>query len=408
MSEVPRLSDSRRLWREEAALWWTLLYGEGATAADRREFLSWVSRSPERIEAYLAMERLMTVLRADTVRWPDTPVETLIREARSSLEPTLVGVGESGIPRADAQQAAVRGPADRVRRTRRRGWIAAGAVLAGLAAAAAFWLWLPGGVQIYQTRPGEQRSILLADGSRVTLNSASSVVVDLGRRRRIVHLLRGEALFQVSHDPSRPFDVHADGEVVRAIGTEFDVAMLQRYAAVTVLQGRVAVMSAAQARLSVNPAWFAPPGGEPPGGRPPLEHFPAPPGALILGVAQRVLITSRGVSTPRPVSNLAATTAWMHDQLVFERRPLGEVIDELDRDSDQRIMIASAALRARKVTGVIEIDDPGSLLAFLRDVPGVEIHQTGDGASVVTLSSARPGDVAHMSGAQYPVNQTHP
>ena len=407
MSDVPRLSDSRRLWREEAAQWWTLLHGEGVTAADRREFLSWVSRSPERIEAYLAMERLMTVLRADAVRWPDTPPETLIREARSSLEPTPVGVGESASPRANARRAAVRHRADGERRTRRSGWIAA-AVLAGLAAAVAFWLWLPGGAQVYQTRTGEQRSILLADGSRVTLNSASSVVVDLGRRRRIVHLLRGEALFQVSHDPSRPFDVHADGEVVRAIGTEFDVAMLQRYAAVTVLQGRVAVMSAAQARLPVNPAWFAPPGGVPPGRRPALEHFPAPPGALILSVAQRVLITSRGLSTPRPVSNLAATTAWMHDQLVFEHRPLGEVIDELDRDSGQRIVISSATLRARKVTGVIEIDDPGSLLAFLRDVPGVEIHRAGDGASVVTLSSAPPGEAAHMSGAQHPVNQTHP
>ena len=405
MSDVSRLSDSRRLWREEAAQWWTLLHGEGVTAADRREFLSWVSRSPERIEAYLAMERLMTVLRADAVRWPDTPPETLIREARSSLEPTPVGIGEAGLARPNAPLAASRGPVDRGRRTRRSGWIAAGAVLA---AAVAFWLWLPGRAQLYQTRTGEQRSILLADGSRVTLNSASSVVVDLGRRRRVVHLLRGEALFQVSHDPSRPFDVHTDGEVVRAIGTEFDVTMLHRYAAVTVLQGRVAVMSAAQARLPVNPAWFAPPGGAPPGRRPSLEHFPAPPGALVLSVAQRVLITSRGVSAPRPVSNLSATTAWMHDQLVFEHRPLGEVIDELDRDSGQRIVIASAALRARKVTGVVEIDDPGSLLAFLRDVPGVEIHRAGDGASVVTLSSPRAGDAAHMSGAHQPVNQTRP
>ena len=234
------------------------------------------------------------------------------------------------------------------------------------------------------------------------------MVVDLGRRRRVVHLLRGEALFQVSHDPSRPFDVHADGEVVRAIGTEFDVEMLRRYAAVTVLQGRVAVMSAAQARLPVNRAGFAPPGGEPPGRRPALERFPAPPGALILGVAQQVRITPRGVSTPRPVSDLAATTAWTHEQLVFEHRPLGEVIDELDRESGRRIVIASAALRARKVTGVIEIDDPDSLLAFLRDVPGVEIHRAGDGASVVTFSRARPRDAEHVSDAQRPVNQTHP
>ena len=405
MSDLKRPARDGRLWTEEAAHWWALLHGEGATAAEQREFLAWVARSPERIEAYLEIERLMTVLRADTVRWPDTPVAQLIREAKASVEPVaLIAADPAGRPHLHAAPQRP-GPlrAGHGRRLRVRARIGAAAAIA-LAAALAGWLWLPRGAQIYRTGAGEQRSVLLADGSRITLNADSAVEVQLRTHRRVLHLLRGEALFRVSHDPARPFDVHADGAVVRAIGTEFNVDVLAHYAAVTVLQGRVAVMSAAQARLPLRAAWRTPGGGRAPQAEPRLVRFPAPAGALILGVAQEVLITPKGLSAPRSVQDLTATTAWTHRQLVFEHRPLGEVVDELDRDGDPRIVIDSAALRARQVTGVIRLDDPSSLLEFLSDVPGVVIHHASDGISVVTL---RRTHAVHMKASPSRMNPPH-
>ena len=384
-----RSTDDSRRWSEEAAHWWVLLHGEGATAAERREFLAWVARSPERIEAYLEVERLVGTLRAGKVRWPDTSAEALIEAARASTRP--VTLAQAAAPPVQIRGAAAAGAP---RRTRAR-WAAAAAAAVAVAAALGAWLEMSGGAQIYRTRAGEQRSILLADGSRVTLNSASAIEVDLRTHRRVLHLLRGEALFQVSHDPARPFDVHADGGVVRAIGTEFNVDLRPHYAAVTVLQGRVAVMSDQQARLPVPAAPFAPPTGGVPRPRPQLERFPAPAGALILGVAQQVFITPHGMSAPRPVSDLTATTAWTRRQLVFEHRPLGEVVDELDRDGRRRIVIDSVRLRARQVTGVIQLDDPGSLLEFLSDVPGVQIRRSADGTSIVTLRRAHRVSTAH-------------
>ncbi len=389
-----RSTDNSRRWSEEAAHWWVLLHGEGATAAERREFLAWVARSPERIEAYLEVERLVGTLRTGKIRWPDTSVEALIEAARASSRPAPLAQAVAP-PVQIGGTRAVGAP----RRTRAR-W-AAVAAAAVVAAALGAWLWRSGGAQIYRTGAGEQRSILLADGSRVTLNCASAVEVDLRRHRRVLHLLRGEALFQVSHDPARPFDVHADGGVIRAIGTEFNVDLRPHYAAVTVLQGRVAVMSDQQAHLPVPAAPIAPPMGGMPQPRPQLERFPAPAGALILGVAQQVFITPHGMSAPRPVNDLAATTAWTRRQLVFEHRPLGEVVDELDRDGGQHIVIDSARLRAREVTGVIQLDDPGSLLEFLSDVPGVRIRRSSDGTSVVTLRRAQP---RHVSSAHPQVN----
>ena len=69
---------------EQAAEWWVLLHSDAASAADHREFGEWVARSPERVAAYLQTARLSSALQSDTVRWPDTPPEALIREARQS------------------------------------------------------------------------------------------------------------------------------------------------------------------------------------------------------------------------------------------------------------------------------------------------------------------------------------
>lgn len=383
---MARMTKSARLWSEEATHWWTLLHGDGVTANDRREFLSWVSRSPERVEAYLGVARVMSALQSGGVRWPDTPAAQLIREAKASCEassPAIVSLR----PAAERVLAQASATADRGGPRRRFGWVVSAGAVAAVLLLALTWLLLPAAPQFYQTRPGEQRSILLADGSRVTLDSDSDLSVRLGKHHRDVRLLRGEALFQVSHDPQRPFDVHAGGAVVRAIGTEFNVDMQTAYTSVTVLQGRVAVMSASQASLPVQGAPRAMPAAPGPMGHPVLQRFPAPPGALILGVAERVLITPAGMGVPQQVSDLAATTAWTRQQLVFEQRPLEEVVDELNHYGAARIVIESRRLRERRVTGVIELDDPGSFLSFLADVPGVVIRRAGEHSTIVTLGS---------------------
>jgi transmembrane sensor len=394
---MERSTNSARPWSEEAAHWWTVLHGDGATSEDRREFLSWVSRSPDRIEAYLRIERLTSVLSSGQVYWPDTPAEILIREARASGETVPV----ASIADLTATRAAERSGGamrDRPRIHLRWKYSLAAAVPALAAVLVACWLLVPAAAQRYATAPGEQRSILLADGSRVTLDSASSMAVDFRKHHRIVRLLEGEALFQVTHDPAKPFDVYADGAVVRAIGTEFNVDLLPSYADLTVLQGRVAVMSESQAAIPVSTATTVA-GSAPPHEHSSLVRFPAPIGALILSAAQHVLITRAGLSFPKPVSDPSATTAWMRRQLVFEQRPLGEVVDELDRETGRRIVIDSSVLRARRVTGVMQLDDPQSLLEFLSDVPGVVIRKMSGGTSVVTLQrDAAAGISAQPAG----------
>src|SRR6202042_1154910 len=99
--------------------------------------------------------------------------------------------------------------------------------------------------QEFRTALGEQRSVLLADGSRATLNTASTIEVILQKGRREVRLVQGEALFEVAHDSARPFVVRAGNALLKDVGTQFNVDMRSNGTTVTVVEGQVAVDSAA-------------------------------------------------------------------------------------------------------------------------------------------------------------------
>ena len=81
MSHEP---DSTTSLTEQAAYWWQVFHDGEASATEHREFADWVSRSPERVEAYLETARLHKALKGNTVCWPDTPAEQLIHEARAA------------------------------------------------------------------------------------------------------------------------------------------------------------------------------------------------------------------------------------------------------------------------------------------------------------------------------------
>jgi transmembrane sensor len=173
---------------EQAARWWVLFNEPGAQPLEHREFADWVARSPERVEAYLRVARLHQTLASSEVPWPATSSEELIRDAKAS--------------NGEVRQLPLRGATEQS--ASRRTWLKAAACVLLVCGASWYFLNRP---QQFQTKLGEQRSVTLADGSRITLNTASRVEVDLRSDGRRIHLLEGEALFEVAHDPNRPFDV---------------------------------------------------------------------------------------------------------------------------------------------------------------------------------------------------------
>lgn len=336
---------------EQASAWWMLLNDGDATAADRHAFGEWVARSPERVEAFLQTARLTRALQSRSLQWPSTPVETLIREAKSARAEVIdLGVGR-----------------ERHISTEVRGWpwtrrlVVAGMV--GLVIAAVGWRLLS--TEHYQTAIGEQRSVVLSDGSVVTLNTASDIEVHMAKDHRTVELLSGEALFEVARDPARPFDVTAGNTTVRAVGTQFNVDRHPRMTTVTVVEGKVAVFT----------------GNEPEAGPDASQADTLP-----LDAGEQVTVAPN--TMPRAArANVATATAWTQRKLVFEHRPLGEVADEFNRYNRERIEIRGAQLRSQEITGVFEANNPDSFMSFLEKLPDVRVERSVDHGRVMVTQT---------------------
>ena len=340
---------------EQASYWWVMLNNGTATPADHHAFGEWVARSPERVEAFLQTARLSHALKSKDVQWPGTPVDTLIREAKMAPADVLVFTRPN---EALQGRFVTHESGGRRRPQQRRMLFAFAAALLGLIGSA--WV-LFGGPQRYDTALGEQRSVVLSDGSVVTLNTSSAIEVHLVKNRRTIQLLSGEALFQVAHDRARPFDVIAGNTTVHAVGTQFNVDRRSTSTTVTVVEGEIAVESG-------------------------LDRSETPG----TGTVQEILVSAgEGITVapnvlPHPVlANVATATAWTQRRLVFEHRPLGEVAAEFNRYNRRTIEIASSELRNQEVTGVFQANDPDSFMTFLSKVPGVIVDRSTDSTRFV-------------------------
>lgn len=94
---------------------------------------------------------------------------------------------------------------------------------------------------------GGEYELVLSDGSKVWLNSASRIKFPVnftGNTREVE--INGEAYFEIAKDKSRPFKVHFNSSTVEVLGTHFNVNAYDNEItqAVTLLEGSVKVESA--------------------------------------------------------------------------------------------------------------------------------------------------------------------
>jgi transmembrane sensor len=349
---------------EQAAHWWVVLHEDSCTREDREAFAAWVRRSPERVEAYLRVNMAMGTLQSKHRTWSEIPAEELIRRARAASAEIIPLARSLPVPPAPRPNSSLG--------VRRFTYASVAAICCVLVVA--WLLWLP---ERFQTEIGEQRSVLLGDGSLITLNTASEIEVKYSEARRFIRLRRGEALFEVAHDPQRPFDVDTGEAVVRAVGTRFNIDRRADRTTVSVVQGKVQVMSEQPARNART--------------RGPDAAAPDAPPMEVLIEAQRLVVTEAGMSEPEHIADLAPVTAWTQRQLVFENRSLGEVAEEFNRYNRQHILIESPRLRAQSVTGVFQANDSASFLVFIANIPGVRVTTNAAGHHVVSLADVGEG-----------------
>ena len=247
----------------------------------------------------------------------------------------------------------------------RRSWLplAAAAAVLAVAIGTGFLLWsrLVGDTATpvtYASATGQNRDIVLADGSKVALGGASRLSVRFSRGGRRVALEAGEAYFQVVHDARRPFEVAAGDITVRDIGTAFDVRRTGARVAVAVTWGQVRVT-------------------EPGAASAPGRSLDAVAGQRVAwDPATRVL--NLGAATPEQA------IGWRSNRLEFVDEPLAVVIANVNRYSRRPVRADGTDLGGLSFTGTVRTDE---IDGWLRALPQVFPLQVEMGEHAVTLSA---------------------
>jgi transmembrane sensor len=203
------------------------------------------------------------------------------------------------------------------------------------------------------TGTAEIRTVSLADGSTVQLAPESAIAVDYSATRQ-VHLLKGEAWFDVEHDPSRPFQVDAGGVTTTAIGTAFDVKLDREGAEVALARGRVRV-----------------------------EYSAKTPVVEQLAPGESVRVTFNG-TVSRTTQTTTGVAAWRDRQIVVQDRPVSEVIDALRPWFTGTILMRGNGFARERVTGVYNTADPIEALRGLVQAHGGRVTQITPWVLVLT------------------------
>ena len=221
----------------------------------------------------------------------------------------------------------------------------------------------------YWTAVGEQKTITLPDNSVVQLNTNSRLQFDYRGQARAVYLHQGEVHFSVAKNPDRPFEVYAGTGRVRAIGTAFSVTLNDRSDEVNVLVTEGVVEIAPE----ISPETITPALG------PQAEtHEAKPSGAQVLAAKpaqqhQRVTAGSAAVFDREAVraiekvedADMLQRLAWQQGLLMFSGEPLEEVVAEISRYTDTKIIIKSEDARALRIGGQFKVTDTRAIFSAL-------------------------------------------
>ncbi|XAH21448.1 FecR domain-containing protein [Xylophilus sp. GW821-FHT01B05] len=340
MSLPQRPSSAPQSIDGDALDWFVRRTGGGFGARDEAAFQTWFKADAQHRSAYARQQ----------AEW--TALDRLPAEGLAILRANL------------ADDLAAR-PATPLRR---RFFVPAfsAAAFALVASSAGFMAWnhwqaQPVFAQSFSTQRGQQLEVPLPDGSRLRLDTATRVQVTYYRQRREVRLPEGQAVFSVHGDTARPFEVLAGPVRITVVGTRFSVRHTPGMASaggvrVAVEEGRVKVERIA-------PGAAAPP--------------------VFLSAGQQIASDAQGVLEPVAPLSTAGIAPWRDKRVSFDNTRLDQVLAELERYGDTRLVLRDPAVASLRVTGTF---NPARLDNFARLLPQaapVRLQAAGDVMEIV-------------------------
>lgn len=314
-------ADSNADHHAVALSWLSVLHNQ-PTIADQARFSRWLHADPAHAEAYAQAQVLWEL--------SEEPATALAGEDAAALDALLRKMDTPTARKLPHGVAA----------------LAMAACLVLMVSVAMGWnpqRWADDLSADYVSAPGQVRTLILEDGSQVTMDADSAIDVHFDDGERHVELRRGAAFFHVTHT-GEPFVVDGGRGETRVLGTQFEVRLQPAGAQVTVLSGRVGVKAAVDAPQQ------------------------------ILTAGQRARYDRERTGAPQSVDS-ESQLAWRQGWLNYARTPLADVINDLNRYYAGRIILLNDQLAAKTVSGSFPSRDPQAVLAALKSVVGFQQYE---------------------------------
>jgi transmembrane sensor len=200
----------------------------------------------------------------------------------------------------------------------------------------------------YATDTGQQRTIQLADGTQLQLNTATAVNITFNEHQRVVHLLHGEIAIQTAKDDRhRPFHVQTKQGLLEALGTRFNVRVDGDTTSLTVTEHAVRVTPHKQ-----------------------------PAARTIVHAGQHLSFTASASTSVTHADN--SMTAWQKGMLLIDNQPLSAVIHELERYRSG-ILHYTPEIGNIRISGTFPIDNIDLTLSMLSNTYPIAMTQRFNG-----------------------------
>jgi transmembrane sensor len=323
---------------DELAASWIVEREEGFSPGRAEAFAEWCRSDPRHAEAVTRVEGTLDLLNE-------------MPSVRATLEERVGRAAERGI------EVVTRAPGLRLIFRLWASGIAAALVIGTVG------LWLATSrtneSKTYSANSTAPLRVALTDGSVIDLNANSRLRVKFSSGQRQLELAAGEAHFQVAHNAARPFIVTANGVLVRAVGTAFDVRLVGDNVEVLVTEGKVDVDRKAATGMFSRTVNIIP-------------H---------LSAGERTLVTPNVESVPRvesvPPVKVHALLSWQDRMTSFADVPLREMVARVNRCNASQLVIADPTLAERRIGGAIALDQVDAFVHLLEKDGDIAAERRG-------------------------------
>ncbi len=310
---------------KQARAWYVRLANDQAGSEDWMAFTDWLEQSPAHVDAYDAVELALA----------DIPIANPLEQT-----PPTPGDKPASVPANDSDPLPANVTRFPIQKRNRSAWLGrivavAAVLMAALVVVNRTDIFNPPAMAVqYATNIGEQRDVVLSDGTHLTLNTNTRLSVTMDKKSRQVRLESGEAFFKIAKDEKRPFRVLAMGTTITDIGTSFDVYAADKGLKIAVAEGIVEMTTPEQTvRLTQGMAAFRKRGS---------DH-----------------VRTDKVDTE-------AISTWRDGILVVEDMPLSVLVPELNRYFKNPIVITDEKTARLTFSGALNIKDESNMLDSLQ------------------------------------------